>query len=146
VLFVGQMLVSSEGALGYARDNAEVLWQVPISVAFQAVFYASLGVALSTLTTRRIVASVSFLALLLITSTIAGVSYEVNDHEPTYWTLVNVLRIPLHLRDLVFLGHVDPEGPVGGLAGAGWIAVGLYAVALAVSLGTALRRYREVQL
>ena len=29
VLFVGQMLVSDDGALRYARDNAEVIWQVP---------------------------------------------------------------------------------------------------------------------
>ena len=29
VLFLGQMLVSEDGALRYARDNAEVLWQVP---------------------------------------------------------------------------------------------------------------------
>lgn len=146
VLFVGQMLVSSGGALDYARENAEVVWQVPISVAFQAVFYAAIGIALSTLTTRRIVASVSFLALLLISSTIAGVAYEINDQQPTYWTIVNVLRIPLHLRDLVFLGHVDPEGPIGGLPGAGWVAVAVYALTLTIALGTALRRYREVQL
>jgi hypothetical protein len=140
------MLVDGDGALAYARENAEVIWQVPISVAFQAVFYAAIGVALSTLTTRRIVASVSFLALLLVSSTVAGVAYEINDEQPTYWTIVNVLRIPLHLRDLVFLGHVDPEGPIGGLAGAGWLAVAVYAAALAVALATALRRYREVQL
>ena len=33
VLFVGQMLVSDDGALDYLRDNAEVLWQVPLAVA-----------------------------------------------------------------------------------------------------------------
>src|SRR3546814_20026611 len=32
VLFVGQMLVSEDGALRYLRDNAEILWQVPVAV------------------------------------------------------------------------------------------------------------------
>ena len=145
VLFVGQMLVSSDGALGYARANLEVLWQVPISVALQATFYATIGIALSSLTSRRIVASVAFLALLLVSSVIAGTAYEIAD-GPTFWALVNVLRVPLHLRDLVFLGHVDPGGPLGGLRGAGLAAVGVYLAATAGAAAVALRRYREVQL
>ena len=40
VLFLGQMLVSEDGALRYARDNAEVLWQVPVAVAVLAIYYA----------------------------------------------------------------------------------------------------------
>ena len=40
VLFVGQMLVSDDGALRYARDNAEVLWQVPVAVSVLAIYYA----------------------------------------------------------------------------------------------------------
>jgi ABC-2 type transport system permease protein len=145
VLFVGQMLVSSDGALGYARENAEVIWQVPISVALQAVHYAAIGVALATFTSRRIVASVAFLALLLVTSTVGGVMYEVSG-GPTLWALTSVLRMPLHLRDLVFLGHVDPDGPIGGLPGAGWLAVATYAATLGIALWASIRRYRTVQL
>jgi ABC-2 type transport system permease protein len=145
VLFVGQMLVSSDGALSYARENAEVIWQVPISVGLQAVHYAAIGVALATFTARRIVASVAFLALLLVTSTVAGVMYEVSD-GPTLWSLTSVLRMPMHLRDLVFLGHVDPEGPIGGLPGAGSFAVATYAATLGLAVWASIRRYRTVQL
>ena len=56
VLFVGQMLVSDDGALRYARDNAEVLWQVPVAVALLSLFYAAIGVAIASLTSRRIIA------------------------------------------------------------------------------------------
>ena len=56
VLFVGQMLVSDDGALRYARDNAEALWQVPVAVAVLAIYYASISIAVSSLTTRRIIA------------------------------------------------------------------------------------------
>ena len=51
VLFVGQMLVS-DGALEYLTDNAAVLWQVPVSVALLALYYAAIGVALASLTDR----------------------------------------------------------------------------------------------
>ena len=46
VLFLGQMLVSEDGALRYARDNAEVIWQVPVAVACLSIFYAVIGVAI----------------------------------------------------------------------------------------------------
>ncbi|MGV3758357.1 MAG: ABC transporter permease, partial [Actinomycetota bacterium] len=73
VLFVGQMLVSTDGALTYLRDNAEVLWQVPAAVALLALFYAVIGVAIASLTTRRIIAGASIVGLFLITSIVSAV-------------------------------------------------------------------------
>jgi len=55
VLFVGQALVS-DGALDYTRDNADVLWKVPAAVALLAAFYSVLGLAIASLSSRRIVA------------------------------------------------------------------------------------------
>ena len=52
VLFVGQMLVS-DAALDYLRDNADVLWKVPVAVVLLAVYYAAIGVAVASLTSRR---------------------------------------------------------------------------------------------
>ena len=72
VLFVGQMLVS-DGALDYLTDNADVLWQVPVSVALLALYYAAIGVALASLTDRRIVGGVAILGLALVTSTVAAI-------------------------------------------------------------------------
>ncbi len=72
VLFVGQMLVNDDGALKYARDNAEVLWQVPIAVALLSLFFASIGVAIASLTTRRIIAGASIIGLFLVTSIVAN--------------------------------------------------------------------------
>ena len=69
VLFVGQMLVS-DGALEYFTDNAEVLWQVPISVALLAIYYGAVGVALASLTDRRIVGGVAIFGFALITLTL----------------------------------------------------------------------------
>ncbi|MEZ5216508.1 MAG: hypothetical protein R2715_07935 [Ilumatobacteraceae bacterium] len=55
LLFVGNLLVS-DGALDYFTDNASVLWKVPVAVAVLALYYAVLGVAIASLTDRRIIA------------------------------------------------------------------------------------------
>lgn len=144
ILFIGNLLVTQDGALTYARENAEVLWQVPVAVTFLAIYYAVIGVAIAASTTRRVVAAVSVLALLLVTSTIAGVAEESSDDGTSAWALANVLAIPLHLRDLVFLGNVDPEGPLAGVANAGLGAVGVFVVAVVSGSAYLLHRYREV--
>ncbi len=144
VLFLGQMLVTSDGALEYFTDNAEVLWQVPVSVALLALYYACVGVALSATTNRRVVGGVAILALLLVTSTIGGVLVDVQGGT-SMWTLVNVLRLPIHVRDLVFLGHVDPDTELAGLAGAGLAVAVEYVVVVAACVLFLRRRYREVR-
>ena len=44
VLFVGQAFVDDGGSLTYVREHAAVLWQVPLSVALQAAYFAVLGI------------------------------------------------------------------------------------------------------
>jgi ABC-2 type transport system permease protein len=144
VLFVGQMLVS-DGALDYLTDNAEVLWQVPISVAILALYYGAVGVALSSLTDRRIVGGVAILGMALVTSAVAAVLVEVSDGG-TALAIVNVLALPLWVRDLVFLGHIGPDSGLSGVAGGGILAVGAYLVVLLSALALLFQRYREVDL
>ncbi len=146
VLFVGQMLVS-DGALDYLTDNAAVLWQVPVSVALLAIYYGAVSVAVASLTDRRIVGGVSILGLALVTSAVAGILYEATGGEGTPLTLLNVMFLPLEVRDLVFLGHLsEDESGLSGVAGGGAMAVGAYLGVLAVAIAVLLRRYREVDL
>jgi ABC-2 type transport system permease protein len=76
VLFLGQMLVSDDGALRYARDNAEVLWQVPVAVSALAIYYAVIATAISSLTSRRIIAGATIIGVLLISSIVSQVLIE----------------------------------------------------------------------
>jgi ABC-2 type transport system permease protein len=145
VLFVGQMLVS-DGALDYLTDNAEVLWQVPASVAILAVYYATVGVALSSLTDRRIVGGVAILGLALITSTVAGILVAASGDDGSPLAAINVLALPLGLRDLVFLGHISTDSGLSGVAGGGVLAVAAYVVVLLSAWALLLYRYREVDL
>ena len=144
VLFVGQMFVS-DGALDYFRDNAEVLWQVPISVAVLSIHFAAIGVALAATTSRRVVGGVAILAVVFVTLVVAGVLTGVSDDGTSMWAVVSVLDLPLIVRDLIFLGEASEDSPVAGIGGAGAVAVALEIVIVATSVIYLLRRYRSVE-
>jgi ABC-2 type transport system permease protein len=143
VLFVGQMLVTDDGALHYLTDNAAVLWKVPLAVAVLSLHYACLGVALSSTTTRRVVGGVAFLAVALVTSAVAGTLADAQGGESA-WSLANVLAVPLYVRDLIFLGRIGRDTPLTGVSGGGIGAVAVYVVLVGGCLLFLVRRYREV--
>ena len=145
LLYVGQLLVHDQGALDYVQANGDVLWKVPISVALLALFYASVAVAVASLTDRRIVGGLAFLGTLLIPSIFAGILGEASLPEGTILAVFNLLNLPLVLRDLVFLGEIDPVGEqaLSAVDGGGLAAVVLYVVVVGASLFTLHRRYEE---
>jgi ABC-2 type transport system permease protein len=143
VLFVGNMLVS-DGAFAYVKGHLDVLWQVPAAVALLALFYAIVSVAIASLTDRRIVAGAAIIGLFLVTSIASGIISD-QARDGSLGALLNVLALPLYLRDLVFLGHIDPLSPLGGAPAGGLLAVVLYAVIAAGGLIVLLWRYRWVE-
>ena len=141
LLFVGQTLVSKDGSLQYVRDNAEVLWQVPVAVAVLAVYYAALSLAISSLTPRRVVAGAAIFGVTIISSIVAVILEEA-DALGGRGTLFNVLALPLEVRDLVFLGRIHQESDLAGVAGGGALALVAYLAVLGVSVGVLFWRYR----
>jgi ABC-2 type transport system permease protein len=142
VLFGGQMLVGNH-ALDYLRDHAAVLWQVPAAVALVAVYYAAIVLAISSLTARRIVAAAVFIGLMLATASVSGILVgDTKLHHGNAAGLIDLAGLPLHLRDLLFLGHLDPEGALAGVTAGGLFAVIAYAVVLTVALVVLFLRYR----
>lgn len=146
VLFVGNMFVS-DSAYDYVTGHLDIVWKVPLAVAFLALYYAVIGVAIASLTSRRIVAGASVIGLFLITSISSGVivgnNFKFDGGSAA--AVINVLALPLYLRDLVFLGHVDPASPLNGVANGGVLAVATYAAVLLVGVGVLIRRYRWVE-
>jgi len=149
VLFVGQMFVVRGGALDFLTENAEVLWQVPLAVALFSLYLASLALAISAATARRVVGGAALLATVLVSATVASILVRAGGEgfieSGNLWGLLSALDIPLRMSDLVFLGHVDPESLVGGATGAGIGVVLVYAAVVAGSLGYLVYRYRQVQ-
>lgn len=141
LLFVGQTLVSKDGSLAYVRDNAEILWQVPVAVAVLAVYYAALSLAIASLTPRRVVAGAAIFGVTIISSIVAVILEEA-DALGGRGTLFNVLALPLEVRDLIFLGHIHQESDLAGVAGAGALALVTYLAVLGLSLGVLFWRYR----
>jgi ABC-2 type transport system permease protein len=145
VLFVGNMLVS-DGALDYLTGHLDVLWNVPIAVLLLALYYAVIGVAIASLTDRRIVAGAAVIGLFLVTSIASGIIVGGPDVEGgSAGALVNVLALPLYLRDVVFLGHVERGSELSGVANGGLLAAITYAGVLLTGFAVLLRRYRWVE-
>jgi len=151
VLFVGQMLVVEEGALDFLTENAEVLWQVPVAVALFSLYWATLALALSATTTRRIVGGVALLATVFVSSAVSsilvfagGADAEHLFENGSLWGLLNVLEIPLRITDLVFLGNVAPDSLVGGAEGAGLGVILVWVAVVAGSIGYLVTRYRGI--
>ena len=142
VLFVGQMLVS-DAAFDYLRENAEVIWQVPAAVVLLALYYAAIGVALASLTSRRIVAGVAILGLALVPSMVTAAILASDADEQGPIAALNLLALPLYLRDLIFLGHLDPESPLSGVSSGGLLAIAVYLRVLTAAFTILFVRYRE---
>lgn len=144
LLFVGQALVSN-GALQYVRDNAEVIWQVPVAVTALALYYAALSLGVSALSSRRVVAGASILGLTLVSSAVAGILSEVEGGLGARAELFSLLSLPLMVRDLVFLGRLDPDSSLADTAGGEVLALAAYLVVVAASVGVLIWRYRTVE-
>ncbi len=151
VLFVGQMFVAPEGALDYLTANTAVLWQVPVAVALFSLYWATLALAISATTTRRVVGGVALLATVLVTGTVASILVSAGGAGPgslsehgSLWGLLSAVDIPVRITDLVFLGHVDPTSLLGGAQGAGVGVVLVYVAVVAGSFGYLVLRYRRL--
>jgi ABC-2 type transport system permease protein len=150
VLYVGQMLVS-DGALDYLTGHTDVMWQVPVAAAALALFYSVLGVAVSSLSGRRMVAAATMLGITLVSSTVSGILVQANRRpgEPVGGghaaALINILALPLRIRDLVFLGRIGEDSPLSGVAGGGAASVALYVAIVGLCVAVILVRYRAVE-
>jgi hypothetical protein len=91
------------------------------------------------------VGGVAILGLALVTSGIAGI-FEASAEDGTALAVINVLALPLSLRDMIFLGHISADSGLSGVSGGGVLAVTAYLVVLLSAVALLLHRYREVDL
>ncbi len=148
LLYVGQMLVAEDGVMRYVGDHLDILWKVPVAVAILACFYAVVSLAVASLTDRRIVGGLAFIGVLIIPSIVAGTLVDAAGPDGSLAGVLNLLGLPLVLRDVVFEGEVDldRDGGLAGVAGAGWVALVLYLVIVVGGLVLLRRRYQESRL
>ena len=135
-------MLLSDAAVDEVRENAEVRWKVPTAVAALALYYAEFGVALATLSARRVVAGATILGVLLVSFVVWGILEAAEGTGAAQAGALNLLHLPLYVRDLVFLGRLEADSPLGGVAGGAVLAAGAYLVVVAASVGVLLWRYR----
>ncbi len=148
ILYLGQLLVSDDGTLNYVEDHLGVLWKVPLSAALLALFYAVTSVAVASLTDRRIVGGLAFLGLMLIPSVITAGIVDAASPDGTILGLLDLVNLPLMLRDVIFEGYVDVDDDAGlsGVAGAGVGALVAYVAVVLAAVALLRWRYREARL
>ena len=56
--------------------------------------------------------------------------------------MLNILALPLYLRDVVFLGEVGRRSPLGGVENGAIAAAAVYVTVLVTGWATLLWRYR----
>ena len=134
VLFVGSMLVS-DSSFEYFTDHLDVLWKVTAAVAVLSIYYAVIGLAIASLTDRRIVAGAAVIGLFLVTSISSAilVGEDPGWNEGSAAALLNVLALPLEVRDLIFLGHIHQESSLASVSNGGLYAVLIYTVVLLIA-------------
>jgi hypothetical protein len=116
---------------------------VPLAVVILAVYYAAIGVAIASLTSRRVVGGVAMLAMALVPSVVTGAVLANDSDEQGAIAVLNLLALPLYLRDVIFLGHLDPDSPLSGVTGGAILAVATYVVVLVLAFTILFLRYRE---
>ncbi len=148
VLFVGQMLVNKGGSLKYFTGHLDILWKVPVACVLFSFFYATLSATISSLTARRITAGASIVGVFLVTSIVAG--SITGDPEALGFSghpaaLLDLLSLPMVLRDLVFLGHVEEGFALSGVDNGGLSAVLVYAAIMIAACVMLVLRYDQVE-
>ena len=76
-------------------------------------------------------AGAAIIGLFLVTSISSGILVgDSSEGDGSPAAVFNLLALPLYLRDLVFLGHIDPDSPLSGVEDGGPLAVGPYVAVL----------------
>jgi ABC-2 type transport system permease protein len=97
-LFVGNAIFD-EDAFGYIRDNADIAPKIVVAGLLLAVYFALLGLAISSLTDRRPFAVGGFLGLVLVSAGVAGALSGLYEDTP-------LVAVALGINPIVLVQHV----------------------------------------
>lgn len=134
VLYVG-IVVFEDAPLTYLRENWLTLGRIVASGALVAGYFAIVGIAVSSLTSRRAYAVGAYLALLVGATAAAGTLDEIGG--PGWVDVLALSAIPAELGARLYPGaDSDSDVPI-----AGWAAA--YLVVVLVAAAVLARRFRR---
>ena len=143
LVYVGNAF-SSASAWEFVRHNSGDLGRILLVGVVVTVFYASVALALSSLTDRRAIATASVLGLFLASAVIANVLFHTNLPGRRWLAFVALAELPGRFVDWVF-GQPPIPGTLAADAGfPGVSSVLALAVVVAVAAGVLAWRLRKV--
>ncbi|MFN8109373.1 MAG: ABC transporter permease [Thermoleophilia bacterium] len=142
VITLGPVLVLFAGNTVFAKDALSYLWdhldQLPRLIGggvLISLYYALLGLAVASLTSRRAFAVGGFIGLMLLSGFLAG-SLAFGLRLGRGWVALNLFTLPANFTRHVFFGaHEIPRAPL----------VGAFAAVIALSTLLLLLRYRDAR-
>jgi ABC-2 type transport system permease protein len=132
-LFFGNAIFDDD-AVGYVRDNIEILFQIVVAGVLLGIYYSLIGLALSSLTDRRTFAVGGLLGLFLVSAIIAGTLGDLVSYD---FQALAVGLAPIWLVTRIVSGEES-----GAEAGTSWLVVEYVAV-VALSALVLVARYRR---
>ena len=133
VLFAG-IMVFEVHPLGWLQDNWAQLPRIVAAGLILAVYYAMVGLAVASLTTRRAFAIGGYLLVLIAPTVVVGLVTEAVD-GPAWPEVLQLSVLPINFAASLFSDTGYLENPT-----AAWAAA--YVAVVAVSALVLLRRYR----
>jgi ABC-2 type transport system permease protein len=138
VLFVGNT-VFADDSFTYLQDHWSIVPRIFAAGGLLAAYFALLGLAISSLTSRRALATGVYVGVMLASQTLAG-TLAFGLDAGNGWLLVSVPRIAIVcVRSIYSDGHTHPgHAPL-------WAWWGLMMAIMAVSLLVIALRYRKAE-
>lgn len=136
-LYIG-IVVFEDAPVTYLRENWLTVGRIGLSGLLVAGYFAIVGVAVASLTTRRAYAVGAYLALLVGSSVAAGALLEAGG--PAWVDGFSLSIIPAELGARLYPGAESPSD----LSAVGWLVA--YAIVLAVASGMLRWRFRGADL
>jgi ABC-2 type transport system permease protein len=144
VLFVGNVLTAPR-AMEYLGDHLADVWRILLTGGVLTVFYASVALAVASLSERRSIAVAMLLGIFLVSNVVVGIVFFTTHFAGRRWlTLLALSQLVDRFVDWVF-GEPLAQGSMAAEAGfAGWV----YLLALLVwtALAAALLSWRIARL
>ena len=121
--------------VGYIRDHAGDIVRILAGGLAPAVFFALVGLAVSSLTSRRAFAVGGYLALMVVPTIVGGVLAN-NINNGHYLRLMAIAAAPIKVTQALYPDYTDP----GNLGPGAWTLT--YFIVIACSVGVIAWRYR----
>ncbi len=149
LLFFGRILQAPQFTDGLA-DNLPSLLPILLSSLFISVLFASVGLAISSLTPRRAYATVAIIGVFIASTAIGGILFEVfrNQADLRRWTpLMSIDSILAGVTSFLFQTPTrEMSNPIVRRSDLpGWVYIAAAVVISAVAIAVVFRRYRTVQ-